>query len=251
MSVVKPKKKPAAKKPKAGAVKTQRTLVALVLDTSGSMSSMRDQAIGLFNQQRDAIIDGAKVAGKTELALVLFGESLTPFRVVHELTEPTKIPMLDMKSYVPQGGTPMRDGIGCAIAQLERADDGKKDTALLVVVVTDGEENASREWTAAALSAKVDELQKTGRWTFGLYGCSDLDLAKLKEQGGFAHVPDGNVGIYQRGAAGMQVGAAAFALSTSGYLQDRAEGIVATSSFAAPAEDDLTARLEKFKAGKA
>ena len=255
MTVVKPRKKRPTKKPAAKATKTQRTLVALVLDTSGSMSEMREQAIGLFNQQRDAIVDGAKKAGKTELGLVLFGESSlldhAIVRVVHELTEPTKIPLLSKKSYVPQGWTPMRDGIGRAIAMLEQADDGKADTALLVVVVTDGMENASKEYTAAALSAKVTALQKTGRWTFDLYGCSDLDLAALKEEAGLGSVPAGNFGTYARGAAGMEQGAVMACASMDSYMGVRERGLTMMSSFAAPQPDDLEARLAKFKAGKA
>lgn len=227
----KPKKKSARKKGTEA-----RTLVALVLDTSGSMSSMKEQAIGLFNQQRDEIAKGAKKAGETRLSLVLFGTGYIGggVQVVHEHATPDTIARLTDATYRPQAGTPMRDGIGTAINILERHDDGGENTAMLVVVVTDGMENASREWTAEALSKKVVELQGTGRWTFALYGCGDLDLAELKEMAGLGAIPPGNLGIYGRGADGMAAGAVVMASATSSYMGSRSLGVTASKSFATP-----------------
>lgn len=226
----------------------KRTLVALVLDSSGSMSSMKEEAIGLFNAQRGEIVKGAKSAGETLLSLVVFGtypqvwpaKDVAGVEVKHANVPPNDVPRLTEDTYTPQAMTPMRDGIGRAIQLLEAEDDGGKDTACLVIVVTDGMENVSREWTAEALSAKVVALQNTGRWTFALYGCADLDLAELKDTAGLGALHECNVGTYARGAVGMASASAGMSVSTRSYMTDRAAGVTATEDFAAggEAEDD-------------
>jgi uncharacterized protein YegL len=231
----------------------KRTLVAIVLDSSGSMSSMKEQAIGLFNTQRDEIVKGSKKAGETLLSLVVFGETPAPptlanpnlanvnfgggVRAIHENVKPADVPRLDEKTYQPQAMTPMRDGIGRAIGIVEREDDGGADTACLVVVVTDGQENASTEWSAEALSKKVADLQGTGRWTFAIYGCDDLDLAELKATAGLGAIPTANVGSYMRGAQGMATASLSMASNTSSYFASRAAGETASKAFATDEED--------------
>jgi uncharacterized protein YegL len=209
----------------------KKTNVALVLDSSGSMSSMKGAAIEMFNGQRQTIIDNVEKGGETKVSLVVFGESREPVRVVSNCVAATKIGKLDAAGYQPESMTPMRDGIGRAISLLEAHDDGGPDTANLVIVVTDGQENASREWTAASLSSKVTALQNTGRWTFALYGCTDLNLAELREASGFATVPMGNISTYDRGHHGMVANNVMMADSTASYMSRRAVGVTNTSSF--------------------
>jgi len=225
----------------------KKTHIALVLDSSGSMSSMKEQAIALFNEQRDVIHKDRRKGGTTRLSLVVFGESGAVLasgvlgnamnlgatvRVVHDNVPTKDVPRLTEATYKPQSMTPMRDGIGRAIGLLEAHDDGAEQTAFLVVVVTDGQENASQEWTAAALSAKVAALQGGGRWTFALYGCADLDLAELKETAGLGAVPLANMGTYDRSAAGLCVGSMVLASNTSSYMDSRAVGLTASINFA-------------------
>lgn len=218
----------------------KRTLVALVLDSSGSMSSMKSEAIDLFNGQLEAVRKGAKGAGETKLSLVVFGVPSEGkygpvfyhgVDVVHKNQGPDKVEPLTAETYQPCSLTPMRDGIGTAISLLEAEDDGGDDTAFLVVVVTDGQENASKEWSAATLSKKVADLQATGRWTFALYGCDDLDLAELRETSGLAAVPVGNLGTYKRGADGMAQASYTVSNNTAAYMANRSAGMTATVSF--------------------
>lgn len=222
-------------------VSEKKTYVALVLDSSSSMSAMKEQAIGLFNGQRDAILSDGDSAGVDGITLVVFGGDV---RVLHDNVKPDKIDRLSDTVYRPNGMTPMRDGIGKAINLLEARDDGGDDTAFLVVVVTDGQENASQEWTAGALSAKVTELQNTGRWTFGLYGADNLDLSELTERGGLDTVFVGNITTYAPTAAGMATLDAANVGNTVSYLSSRVAGQTQSTNFAdqtvtAPKEDKV------------
>ena len=208
---------------------TKKTYVALVLDESGSMSSIREQAISLFNEQRDTIISTAKKGGDTKLSFFKFGGNHPneTVEVFHGI-EPEKCDRLTEKSYIPQNGTPMRDGIGLAITRLEKEDDGGKDTAFLVVVVTDGQENQSREWSADRMRTKVSELQGTGRWTFAVYG-ANISLADLQDTG--VPVLDGNYAAYQASPAGVLRAASAMAFSTVDYMTKRAVGQTSTKTF--------------------
>lgn len=210
----------------------KRTHVALVLDTSGSMDAMRDQAIELFNGQRAQIEAGARNgAGDTRVSLVLFGVGGGTVQVVHDHQDPAAVAPLDRGTYIPQGSTPMRDGIGRAIGILESHDDGAADTAMLVVVVTDGCENSSQEWTAARLSAKIKELQATGRWTFGLYGSDRTDLENLKDTAGLAAVPAANFATYTPTAAGMTANTVRSAGHIATYMANRAMGLTSSVSY--------------------
>lgn len=217
----------------------KQTFVALVLDESGSMSSMREAAIGLFNTQRETLQKTGKKGGVTKVTFVKFGQNEMPHvNLVFHAREPEKLPELTNQNYIPQNGTPMRDGIGLAIEKLEAEDDGGKDTAFLVVVVTDGQENQSREWSADRLRTKVAELQATGRWTFAVYG-SNITLADLQDTG-FA-VPAGNFQAYQPTAAGLRGASYSAALATDGYLGAREDGATMSVNFT----DDKKKKLSR------
>lgn len=238
----------------------KRTNIAIVLDSSGSMSSMRTAAIELFNSQRNVILKNAKKGGDTKVSLVVFGEDIKQnisnvnignnftftntwllsgggVRVVHENLCADCIPELTEQNYHPQSSTPMRDGIGTAINLLQKEDDCGKDTAFLVIIITDGYENSSREWTAEALSKKIVDLQNTGRWTFAVYGCSDLDLSELKSTSGLDSVWTNNVGTYTRGNKGLLEQSIGMASSTATYFAGRSVGVTNTTSFVTKDKD--------------
>lgn len=190
----------------------KRTFIGLVLDTSWSMDSIRQQAITLFNDQLTAAQAGAKEAGTEGLSLVLFGfnddrghmgAEFGSVRVIHNNVAPEAVPLLTAETYKPENGTPMRDGIGQMIELLEPKDDGGADTAFLVVIVTDGQENQSVKWGSEALSAKIAALQKTGRWTFAVFGADGLDLEKLKETAGLATLDATSFVAYTPDPAGV------------------------------------------------
>jgi Mg-chelatase subunit ChlD len=221
----------------------KRTHVAIVLDSSGSMDAMKDAAIELFNTQRDTIHDNQHKSGETKLSLVLFGTyDPTGVRVVHESACPCAIPRLDSRTYQPQASTPMRDAIGRAITLLEQQDDGGEDTAFLVITITDGQENSSREWSARALSSKTAALQQTGRWTFAVYGCEGLSLTDLRETVGFRPgvLPASNYMPYYPDAAGLRFASSAMVGSTVNFLSAREQGVTHTTNFTGGDEAPLT-----------
>jgi hypothetical protein len=79
-------------------------------------------------------------------------------------------PLVD-ETYQTEGGTALFDALGCTIAALLNSPDiNSPDTAILVTVFTDGEENSSRIYDGATIKALIERLEATGRWTFALVG---------------------------------------------------------------------------------
>jgi len=72
---------------------------------------------------------------------------------------------IDEKTFQPDASTPLFDAIGFSVGKLRREIESEKDSPVLVTILTDGEENASSEYTGAAIKKLVGELKKQG-WIF-------------------------------------------------------------------------------------
>lgn len=139
--------------------KTVRNVYAvLVLDESGSMShivSAADRCV------RDLIKTYAEPEPGVQchVGLVSVRSSVSvkaPITLAAQLTPPT---------YYASGGTALLDGIGMAVSMLDGVKLRKGDVCA-VTVITDGEENESRTYTASSLQALLTERRATDRWTF-------------------------------------------------------------------------------------
>lgn len=161
----------------------KKTHVFFVLDTSGSMESRRDDAIGAFNAQVDKLVSEQDNLGDTDITLVLFGLSNGPSVQAIQRSVPVgSVAKLSRATYIPQGSTPMRDAIGLATSIGEQIDCKGEQEGFLVITITDGQENSSKEWSPTALAAKIGQLKATGRWTFQVLG-TNIDFDSVKDLG--------------------------------------------------------------------
>jgi hypothetical protein len=140
-----------------------KTHICVVADQSGSMHPLRDDTIGSYNQylaeQRSAALPGdtwTLVLFNTELAMPVRG---WPVADVAELTPET---------YRPRGDTALLDAVARAVEAMDGTL-GPGDRAL-VVVITDGKENASRTATKAGVRELIRAREATGAWTFAYIG---------------------------------------------------------------------------------
>lgn len=163
----------------------QDVLVNVILDKSGSMASKTNDVIGGFN---------AYIAGLSEedqvnylFSLTLFDTQVAYRHVAIPLSEVAK---LNSKSYQPEGNTALNDAIGITVRKVE-ADQPKVDK-VVTVIMTDGEENSSREWTHDAVRGLIEQKEKEGSWTFVFLGAG-LDAW---HQGRSYGVPGANVVQY-------------------------------------------------------
>ena len=135
--------------------KPKKLTVHVVLDRSGSMQSMKHDAIGAFNSYVEEL---AKTVPGSSLSLTLF-DSQGVDTIVND-ADIAKVVPLNASTFVPRGQTPLYDAIGKVTALL--ADAKGKNKAL--VILTDGHENASREYSRDAIKKLLDEKQEKDNW---------------------------------------------------------------------------------------
>jgi hypothetical protein len=164
--------------------------LAIILDRSGSMESCRDETISGFNEYTQQIRSTSKAAGlDARLSLTVFNPEVrmplfgAPLKQLHAM---------DRKHYVPDGATAMLDAVGQTIKRLEK-DAAEIDVAsVLVCIISDGLENASREYTYADIAEHIQRLTATKRWTFTYLG-SNQDLSQISQH---LNIPMANTSSY-------------------------------------------------------
>lgn len=145
---------------------TPITEIAFVLDRSGSMQPIADDAIGGFN----AFVAEQRAVGPGRLTLVLFDHD---YDVVHDGVALDQVPPLDSRSYVPRGQTALLDAIDRTLDALEARARGP----VIVAILTDGHENASTRASVATVQARVRRLQRERDYRFVFLGA---DLGQLE-----------------------------------------------------------------------
>ncbi len=145
-----------------------KILVNVILDRSGSMASIRSQTISGYNEY----IQGLRADKDTSYSV-----SLTQFDAPINVAELTvsyidkplaEVPELTRDSYIPRGNTPLYDAIGETI---RRVDPIKAGRPVLCLIITDGYENASVEFTKDTIKALIKE-KEAGGWTFSFLGAN-------------------------------------------------------------------------------
>lgn len=230
------KKKQTAKKKKKTTVKKKRKTAAkakpavtknylmMILDESGSMSSIKQQAINAFNEQIQTV---KKVKDKIDVAvsLVKFESDVS---IVLDNVKIDSVEELNQTSYNPSGGTAMYDGVGKALELLKaRPDINDEGVTVLVLIISDGEENSSKIYKSEQIAGMVSALQATGRWTF-TYAGANQDLSKVSKSLG---IPMGNMSVFQATAGGMSANNSLRSLSTQGLYASYSTGETQTTSF--------------------
>jgi hypothetical protein len=129
------------------------------------MASKQNDVIHGFN----AYVDGLDKEDKVDylFSLTLFDTQVAYRDVALPLTQ---IKKLDDRSYVPGGNTALNDAIGITVRKVD-AERPQVDK-IVTVIMTDGEENSSREWTLDAVRALIDQKEKEGNWTFVFLGAA-------------------------------------------------------------------------------
>lgn len=186
-------------------------VVALVLDETGSMAPTVTDTIGAVNDYFETL------AKESPEALVsihefsdCFGQEPT-FRPLCSGVKATDVPKLDATNYRPRGNTPLYDAIGKAIRDTEAL----KADANLLVVMTDGQENASHEWDLIGIRKLIEQKQGDG-WVIVYLGANQ-DAWQVGTNMG---VHGGNTMSFQTGVTGKGTRASMGSLAgaTSSYV---------------------------------
>lgn len=148
------------------------TELLMILDMSGSMYSLRDDTIGGYNS---LIEEQKKEEGSAVVTTVLFNDGYT---VVHDRVDINDVKPMTSADYVPQGTTAMLDAVGKAITsigqKLAETPEEQRPSKVMVTIITDGYENASREYSWDVIKAMIKEQREKYSWIFTFIG-ADID----------------------------------------------------------------------------
>ena len=146
------------------------TELVIIIDRSGSMHGLEEDVIGGFNK----LIEEQKKEGETKVTTIVFNNNVT---FVHEEVDINTIKPLDRRSYIPFGCTALLDAIGNGIGFIKskhaklKVEELPKHT--IFSIMTDGLENASREYSYKMVKDMI-ELQKKCGWDF-IFQAANID----------------------------------------------------------------------------
>lgn len=143
----------------------------LILDASGSMGSIRIETLNSVNRQIEAIREMAQrnPDQKLKISLTLFN---TVTRKAFSNIKPQKTSLLPQSQYQTEGSTALLDAIGLSISDLKENKAPEDD--VVMVIITDGEENASQYFSFEQIAESIRQLKATEQWTFTFLG-ADID----------------------------------------------------------------------------
>ncbi len=143
----------------------------IILDQSGSMGCIHHEAVSGVNETIQSIQDAQKKEPDQEhtVTLVTFNSSET--RAVIQNQPVDKIKLLKEKEFQPRASTPLFDAMGNTINRIHKWVKDVNNAAVAVTVITDGYENASREFSGNDIKALIDARKEEG-WLFSYIGAN-------------------------------------------------------------------------------
>jgi Mg-chelatase subunit ChlD len=158
----------------------QKIYNLIILDASGSMYSIRNEAIAGVVETIQTIrtAQGENAEQEQLLSLVVFNSKR--IATVYDRMPITKVSDFNEQDYQPTDCTPLYDAMGNSITNLQRYID--ENDNVLVTIITDGYENASREWNHQRVFQLVEDLKKKN-WLFTYIGANQDALAVARDMG--------------------------------------------------------------------
>lgn len=156
-----------------------KTFYHIITDESGSMHDCINQTINGLYEQRNKILELADKFPEQEIraGLTFFSSMVNP---IFEHLTVTEMRNRIMPHYRPNGNTALLDAIGKTIQSVEQQMTSPEDSAV-IIILTDGYENASRIFTLQQIRELISSKEATGRWTFSYLGAT-LDAVYMAEQ---------------------------------------------------------------------
>ncbi len=156
------------------------TDITVILDRSGSMSGIKDATIKGYN---DYINDQKNVPGDGCWSLIQFDDQ---YEVVYAGMHQHVVPLLTCTTFQPRGSTALVDAVCRAIEETKKRVDAlpeeRKPSRVLMVILTDGEENSSRVHTTDDLNRMIS-CQREAGWAFTFLGANQDAIATATKYG--------------------------------------------------------------------
>ena len=161
---------------KENTVEKTRVYNLIILDKSGSMGSIRKEAIDGCNETIGSIRAAQKRHHETQehyISLAVFCEC--GIDMIYDRCPIDKARNLGWSQYRPCCSTPLFDAIGKTVKRMEtytKSIEEFVDTTVLVTIITDGYENASKEWNIRGVNKLINACKERG-WMFSFIGAGE------------------------------------------------------------------------------
>ena len=164
-------------------MKKEITELVFVLDKSGSMAGLEGDTIGGYN----AMLEKQKaVDGECRITTVLFDNN---YELLHDRIDIRAVGPMTEKEYFVGGSTALLDAIGRTISKIgnvqKHTTEGYRAEKVLFVIITDGEENASREYSLEKVRAQIERQKEKYAWEFIFLG-ANIDAVETADRFGIA-----------------------------------------------------------------
>lgn len=159
-----------------------KTLYHIILDRSGSMCDCTNKTINGINEQIQLIrqLKEQHPDQDITMGLTLFNGKV---ELVFADKDPFQCPLLDSRSYVPDGSTSLLDAVGYTLNRLEKNPEvsaaSEQDT-YVIIILTDGYENSSQLYKFTDIRSMIARLKATDKWTFSFLGAT-IDAVQVAE----------------------------------------------------------------------
>ena len=145
----------------------------IILDKSGSMSSIRQAAFTGCNE----VLNGIKAAAEKHAdsqehfaSLMLFDTESMPY--ILDMVPAEQLELMKEEQFVPCACTPLLDAIGMSLTRLEKEVKKHERALASVTIITDGYENASQEFTYHQIHQLIGRLKEQEGWNFAYMGAN-------------------------------------------------------------------------------
>lgn len=146
------------------------TSINVIIDQSGSMSHLTKDTIRSFNS---FLAEQKVLPGEAVVTLTTFNSHSS---VVHDFVKLASVPDLNTKTYSPTGGTALLDAMGDTInsvgAKLAALPEEERPSKVILLIITDGEENSSRRFNRDQIKSMVEHQRNVYNWEFVFMGAN-------------------------------------------------------------------------------
>ena len=170
------------------------TEVVFILDRSGSMSGLESDTIGGYNSMLE---QQRKLKGECVITTVLFDNC---YELLHDRIDIRAVAPITEKEYFVGGSTALLDAIGKTIHKIDTAQKNTSDAyraeKVMFVIITDGYENSSREYSSQKVKSMIEHKKEKYGWEFIFLG-ANIDAVETAGRFGINadravdYVPDG------------------------------------------------------------
>lgn len=153
--------------------------LVFILDRSGSMGGLESDTIGGYNSMLSK--QKKEKTGKVSVTTVLFDDQ---YELLYNQVPIEKVSPMTEEEYYVRGSTALLDAIGKTVTQVKANQDKKEiKDKVLFVIITDGMENASREYRADQIKKLIEERKEKDNWEFLFLGANIDAIGAAKDIG--------------------------------------------------------------------